>query len=373
MAMGNAFGPVARGEGALFYNPAGLVQFDLDLKAEASVGLEGERGKFAQDTFALSGGTGLSGVPKLATYMDTYAGTIQRYNAQLLESAVANLGYMNLGFGVANLDSYRYSLDFSGVSADGNLLNDVLSANEDRVRMQIAGAAVKLGKGKVLLGVSAKTFRYSERGDTLDFTTLTTAPKSLDFSFSGVTYPTVTTYDLGMLYRLEFWSALKPQMSLTAFNVGGTTLKRNGTTLDVPASYNWGFAFGPDTGVIHWLASVEVEDISDALKVTDRGTGANLTLQCNDPTRTQTCVNQPRSTTQRLHMGFEIGAFRTPTGNNIISLRAGNNRGYATYGAELNLWALRILYARGADNLGFKNNIDKFDFVGYQVGIALAW
>ncbi len=381
MAMGNAFGPIARGESALFYNPAGLAQYDLDLKVEGSVAVEGKSLKFAEDSAALAGGGSVGGGsnPDVEKYLKTYAGSVQRYNLQLLESAVANLGYLNMGFGAANLDSYRFSLDFTGMSSDGllvtddGLLNDSIAASEDRLRLQTAGVAFKFGKGKVLLGIAPKSFRYSERSAAFSPTLQDILDQKLPFHFGGENFPTATTYDLGMLYRLEFWPALKPQMSVTAYNVGGVKLKGSNTTLEVPASYNWGFAFGPDTGFIHWIASVEIEDVTDALKVTDRGTGANKQLECNDPTRTETCVNQPRSLTQRLHTGFEIGAFRTPTGNNVISLRAGSNRGYLTYGAELNLWILRILYAHAVDNLGFKNNIDKFEFVGYQVGVAVAW
>jgi hypothetical protein len=381
MAMGNAFGPVARGEGALFYNPAGLAQFDLDLKAEASLAVQGKSLQFAEDTAALtsSGGVSAGSSPSTEKYLKTYAGTTQRYNAQLLQSAVANLGYINLGFGVADLDSYRVKLDFTGMSSDGLLatddaqLNDTLSAAEDRLRQQTAGLAFKLGKGKVLLGVATKTFRYSEKSASFAPTVQDILSKNLPFHFAGENFPSTTTYDLGMLYRVEFWSALKPQWSLTAFNVGGATLKGVGTTVEVPASYNWGFAFGPDTGIVHWLVSVEVEDLTDALKFTDTGTGANKFLSCEDPARTQTCVNQPRSLTQRTHVGAEIGIIRTPTGNNLFSVRAGSNRGYATYGLELNLWYLRLLYTRASDNLGYQDHVDKFDFVGYQAGIALAW
>lgn len=374
LAMGNAFGPIARGETALFYNPAGLAQYDLDLKAEGSIGLTGESGRFAQDTYALTGGSGVS-APDLQKYLETYESTTQRYNAQVLLSGVANLGQFGWGIGGANLDSYRYQLAFTDpMATPGNVLDDRLTATESRVRMQTAAVAFKLAKGKALIGLAAKSFTYSEQSDTIVWDAATVASGEIDFTFAGPTYPAATAYDVGLLYRMEFWPALKPQMSLTAYNVGGVTLKKTGEdTLEVPASYNIGFAFGPDTGFVHWLISAEIEDVSGALKVTDRGSGANATLSCTDLARTETCVNQPRTLLQRSHLGAEIGFWRTPTGNNIISLRAGNNRGYFTYGWEINLWALRLLYARGADNLGWKDSNDKFDFTGYQVGVALAW
>jgi hypothetical protein len=366
MAMGNAFGPIARGEGALFYNPAGLAQFDLDLKAEYSIGLAGTE-KFALDTYGTLGSNPSN--QELLDYLERYAGTTQRFNLQTLSSAVANLGYTNLGVGWGGLDAYRYSLKFDDAGTAGNILDDSLVVSEARLRLQTGAVAFKLGKGKVLLGVAAKSFKYSEKAQVLPYPTIIASGK-LEFDPVGEAYPTATAYDLGMLYRAEFWPTLKPQLSVTGYNVGGVELKGKAETVEVPASYNIGFSFGPDTGIVHWLVSVEVEDVSDALKVTDFG---GSPLGCKDPLRTLTCVNQPRSLTQRTHLGGEVGLWRTPTGNNIISLRAGSNRGYATYGAELNLWILRLLYAKGADNLGWKDNPDKFEFTGYQAGFAVAW
>lgn len=369
LAMGNAFGPIARGENALFYNPAGLAQYDFDLKAEYSANVAGTK-KFALDTYNL---TQSASTQDYIDYLTRYEGTTQRFNYNTLLSGVANLGYANVGFGWGSLDGYRYTLDFVDAGNPGDPTDDILNIKEDRLRLQSGAVGFKLDKGKVLLGIAAKSFKYSERTQSIPYLQLI-ASNSLDFNPTGPVYPTATSYDLGMLYRMEFWPALKPQMSLTAYNVGGVTLKKSGfDTLDVPASYNIGFAFGPDTGPVHWLVSAELEDVSDALKVTDTGSGANAGLSCTDPARTETCTNQPRSLLQRTHLGAEIGFWRTPTGNNIISLRAGNNSGYFTYGAELNFWIVRLLYARGAENLGWKDNTDKFDFTAYQAGVALAW
>ncbi|HEX7926479.1 MAG TPA: hypothetical protein VF678_02740 [bacterium] len=370
LAMGNAFGAIARGEDALFYNPAGLAQFNFDLKAEYSAGFSGSE-KFALDTYnATSNATN----QELLDYLNRYTGTTQRFNANTLLSAVANLGYTNFGFGFGALDSHRYSLTFidDGLAPNIGDPNDHLAVADDRLRMQSAAVAFKLGNGKILLGLAAKPFTYSEGSTSVQYGSIS---GNLDLDISGKDFASATTYDLGMLYRLEFWPALKPQASLVAYNIGGGELKNKVTqeVVQVPPSYNVGFAFGPDTGFVHWLVSFELEDITDALKTTDFGSGMNAGLACNAITRTQSCVNQPRSLLQRTHIGGELGFWRTPTGNNILNLRAGNNRGYFTYGAEVNLWALRILYAKGADNLGWQDSPDKFDFTAYQIGFGFAW
>lgn len=371
MAMGNAFGAIARGENALFYNPAGLAQFDFDLKAEYSAGLAGSE-KFAFDTYDVSDNATQA---ELTKYLTKYTGTTQRFNTNTYMNAVANLGYANVGVGYGSIDSHRYTLDFQDLGPSGFDLADSLTITDSRLQMQSAAVGFKLGKGKVLLGVAAKPFTYSE-GTTgaLVYGTVI-ASGSIDLDINNNDFASGTAYDLGMLYRMEFWPALKPQASLVAYNIGGGELKNKVTqeVVQIPTSYNVGFAFGPDTGFVHWLVSFELEDITDALKPTDFGSGINAGLPCNSLSRTQTCVNQPRSLLQRTHIGGELGFWRTPTGNNVLSLRAGNNRGYFTYGAELNLWALRILYAKGADNLGWQDSPDKFDFTAYQIGFGFAW
>jgi hypothetical protein len=349
MAMGNAFAAVARGEDALLYNPAGLVLYDFDLKAEYSVGFQGESGTFAQDTYALMGGTGVS-APQMQTYLTKYQGTTQRYNYQTFGSGVANLGYLNFGFGAGSLDSHRYAFTF-GALVPGN----GLTITDLNAKMQTGGVAFKLGNGKALLGIAAKSVDYTNNTAFLDYTLI---GNSLNPTFTATQYAPAGLYDLGLLYRVEFWPSMRPQLGITAFNVGGTTLKGptpSTQAFDVPASYNIGLSLGPETPVVHWLLSIEYEDVTDALRVWD-GT-----------------VNQPRSATQRTHAGLEIGLIRTPTGNNMFNLRAGTNGSHLTYGWEVNLWVLRLLYATGKQDLGYNGKPDVFNFTGYQVGIALAW
>jgi len=355
-AMGNAFSAAARGEAALQYNPAGLAQYDLDLKADASITLMEEKGNFINDTLKVSSGTPTS--QDVLNYLKKYDGTTQNYVLQTFPSAVANLGMFDVGFGVGNLTTQRFKLQFVST---GVLTNDSLVVSEDQAQESLAGAGVKLFSGKALFGVTAKTVRYSETNATLSFAQMISGGK-IDLAPSATDYRTATAYDAGFIYRMEILPELKPQWSVTAYNVGGYQLK--GTTpagvpqkVQVADTYNLGFALQPDVAFVHFLVTGEVEDVTESIKVQD----ANG-------------VNQPRSLEQYYHAGVEAGLFKTPTGNNLVSVRAGSNRGYLTYGAELNLWGfLRAVYTNGTDNVGFKGSPNLFRFQAYQIAIGAAW
>jgi hypothetical protein len=356
LAMGNAFSAVARGEAALQYNPAGLAQPDLDFKVDASLTLMEEKGNFINDTLAVSSGSPTS--QDVLNYLKKYDGTTQTYVLQTFPSAVVDLGSLYVGFGAGNLDVQRYKLQFIST---GVLTNDSLVVSADRAQIALASVGFKLFSGKAFLGVTAKNVRYSEKSATLSFGQMISGGK-VDLTPAGTDYGTTSAYDAGFIYRLEILPELKPQWSLTAYNVGGYKLSgpdASGVTqtVQVADTYNFGFSIQPDLGFVHILMSAEVEDVGGAVKVQD----ANG-------------VNQPRAQEQYFHAGIEAGVIQTPTGNNLFSLRAGSNRGYLTYGAELNLWGfLRAVYTNGTDNLGFKGNPTIFRFEAYQLALGVAF
>jgi hypothetical protein len=361
LAMGNAFGAAARGEAALQYNPAGLALYDFDLKVDASVTFMEETGSFITDTLAISSGNPSN--QDVLNYLNKYDGTTQNYVLQTYPSAVFNLGFVNFGFGVGNLDVQRYTLDFQST---GVLLNDTLVVSEDRAQIGLGGVGFKLFDGKAFFGVTAKQVRYSETSQSIPFATVVAASK-LDLNLQGTNYNQVTAYDAGFIYRVEWFPLLKPQWSITGYNLGGYKLTGtdqtpgatfgNTNTLEVPDTYNFGFSLQPDFGPVHILMTLELEDLGGAIKVQD----ANG-------------VNQPRADEQRVHAGAEIGIWKTPTGNNVLNLRAGSNGGYLSYGAEINLFGwLRAVYTYGTENNGYKGNPTIFQFEGYQVALGFAW
>jgi hypothetical protein len=314
-----------------------------------------EKGNFISDTLKVS-----SGSPSQATilnYLERYDGTTQQYVLQTFPSVIGNFGFADFGIGAGNLDVQRYKLQFVST---GNLPNDSVNLSEDRAQIALGSAALKLGGGKVLLGVTAKTVRYSELTSSQTYAQIEASGK-LDLTGSTVTYGEVPAYDAGILYRMEWLSSLRSQWSLTAYNIGGYTLSglNNGVKqiVYVPDTYNFGFALQPEAGPIHMVLSLEVEDLLASIKVQD----ANG-------------VNQPRADEQRLHAGIEIGVFKTPTGNNWLNVRAGSNRGYLTYGAEVNFggWT-RLVYVNGTDDNGYRGHPAIFQFEAYQIAIGGAF
>ncbi len=364
LAMGNAFGSVARGEAALQYNPAGLALYEFDLKVDVSGTFMQEKGNFITDTQKVSSGN--PSQQDVQDYLTKYDGTTQNFVVQTFPSAVFNLGFINFGFGGGNLDVQRYKLDFQSTGA---IQNDQLVLSENRAQIGLGGIGFKLFSGKAFFGATAKTVRFSETSQTIPFAQFFggTGTK-IDLNLQGTNYNETAAYDAGFIYRVEWLPQLKPQWSVSAYNIGGYTLKGTdqdpqsptfGTvnTVQVPDTYNFGFSLQPDIGFVHMLFSVELEDLGGAIKVQD----ANG-------------VNQPRADEQRIHAGAEIGLIKTPTGNNLFSLRVGSNRGYETYGAELNLWGfLRAVYTNGTDNNGYKDHPVLFRFEAYQVALGIAW
>jgi len=353
IGMGNAFGAVARGENALVYNPAGLAQTNLGVKVEYGITLAGSP-KFLGDTYALMGGSGFS-APGMLNYLNSYAGTTQSLLVQTFLSGVVNMGQVGFGAGYGSLATDRFNFAFGPAS------NLSLDPTAQHMGTDVGAAAFKLFQGKVILGVAGKTLAYSEQSmsQPLSLATLLTS-SSLKLTFNKSSYPTQATYDAGILYRSEAWSALRPQWSFVAFNVPsvtfkGTNSKGVASQVEVQPSYNLGLSMSPKWPLVHLLFAAELEDLGSAIKLDPAGTIA-------------------RSAEQRTHFGLELGFLETPFGNNVLSARAGSNRGLFTYGYEVNLWSyLRLVYAKGQDDLGWEGAPNVVDFEAYQLALAIAW
>ncbi|MDH4225367.1 MAG: hypothetical protein OEW12_06950 [Deltaproteobacteria bacterium] len=356
MAMGNAYGPVARGEGALLYNPAGLAQFDADVKLEASLAAESGSIPFLQDTFALFGGPGVSS-PTMVKYLTKYHGTIQDFRYQTFHSIVINLAKFYSGFGYATMTNKRYSLQFQDTVANGTVdPGDTLIWNETYLSAQFVGGALALWDGKLLMGATQKQISYEEKPTAVTYASLL-ASGSLSTTAVGTTYQTKPR-DLGMLYRMEAFSSLRGMWSLTALNLGGATLTSPTGNLNSPLMVNTGLSFAPKFGPLELILAGEVEDILDAGRVWN----PVLLKGFN------------RSLAQRTHYGAELGLFQTTTGNHIFSVRGGYNRGLPVYGAEINLFSvLRVAYVHFQDDWGYKGAPARTKTTALHVGIGFGF
>lgn len=351
LAMGNAFGPIARGENALLYNPAGLAQRTFDVKAEASLVLEGEAGPFFSDTQKQ-----LSANPtpaELQQYLSNYLGESNSYRAQTFINAVATLGFVGVGAG--QMKQLRYRFSFTDNAPAGYDAGDSIDLTKDSLDLNVASGAFKLLDGQMLLGATLKSFTFKRETASQTFGSATT----IDLATTGPSYK-ASGYDLGMIWRLESFSFFRPQWSLVAHNVGGITLQNSTTptAYDVPATYNVGIALNPPMPLpfLHLLLAFEYEDVTNAVKIRDLGT------------------DHSRTVTQRLHYGVELGIWETSTGNNVLNVRYGRNRGGLTYGAEINLWsALRIAYVNYEDDFGYDGKADVHKFQALQATLGIGF
>jgi hypothetical protein len=368
LAMGNAFGPIARGETALQYNPAGLVQYKFDVKLDASLAVEGEAGPFFQDTFDMISGSPSS--TDVQNYLAKYLGTSQFYRAQTFANVVANLAAFNVGLGGGVLSQTRYGFTFDDTVVNGTLdPGDTLILDEQSLDITLASFAFQIFEGKLLMGITLKNFTFANKTASDTFGNII-ASGNIELTTAGATYAG-SGYDLGFIYRLEnlfgfssLAAALRPQASLVANNLGGITLQKPGfTTIEVPASYDVGFAINPELpwSPVHLLIAVQAEDVTGAIPVSEQVSPGVF-------------VDHDRSSTQRLHYGAELGIWATSTGNHILNFRLGQNRGLNSTGFELNLFSgMRLLYTRYQDDFGWDGQKDKHTFQAAQLSLGFAF
>ena len=174
LAMGNAFTPVARGENALLYNPAGLVQYRLDVKIEGSLVLEGEAGPFLRDTYNVF--TSSPAGQEVQDYLTRYDGTPTKYyRTQTFLNGVANLAAFNIGLGAGLLSQTRYGMTFIDNAPVGYDDGDQLQLDEQKLDMKLAAFGFQIFEGQLLMGVAFKNFTFEDKTFTDTFGTIVTS------------------------------------------------------------------------------------------------------------------------------------------------------------------------------------------------------
>lgn len=350
--MGNAFGAVARGENAMLYNPAGLAQFFLDFKTEASGSAESQKKvKDIRETLKY-----LRVCPdsdQMEAYLREQLGKEQEVRSTVFVNSVADLAEWGFGLGIGHFEQSSYRLRFEDRPPTGFDLSDRVNVRREKLRMRIASFALPLFERQLLAGFSYRRLNYFLSEAEQDYRS-TILHRKLKPNLPNVEYKG-SAYDFGLIYRLQQPRYLRTQLSLVGYNLGATELKgsTNLTEFTTPASFNFGVAMQPYIGPWRLLISLDMEDISKKLLV-DLGNGT-----------------KERSLAQRMHFGIEMGVKTQSTGNHLFNLRIGSNRGLFTWGVELNLFSvLRIIYTRWQDDLGNKEQKIKrrYNSAGIVVG-----
>lgn len=200
--------------------------------------------------------------------------------------------------------NFAARLSDEGVAIGANLAREITIQGLDNntqifqrnERIQQVGLSIPLGKGQWVLGLAG---RGIERRDATS--DATQVPQ-----FGA--YESGTAADIGLLFRF----AGRNTLGLVVQNAGGTDI---GPTPDAePQELHLGWSADWELGLLRLVPALDV-----------RG------------------VNTTRDEKNRVHAGVEFGLFPNSTGGNLLSLRAGSNRGYPTQGAELNFFNRSLL------------------------------
>lgn len=301
LGMGGAFTAVADDENAVFYNPAGLDRVPAwglgVVNPLVEVGEDGlDFARDAQDTDFDDAG-------EVTDLLRDYVGTSEHYRAALFPHFV--MRHLELGV-------------LAQVSATLQPNNRVFPET-DVAALQTLSAHLGTGfgffEGRLRLGAAAK-YVQAHRLDEVYTVEHIAAPDFRDRVEDDLEEGRGFGVDLGAMVTAPV--ALEPTLGLTVLNVGDTNL---GDAGELPQQINLGVS------VHHRFSWLEVTGAADWVDVTTR-------------------VGEDDDPYKRLHFGVES---RFPK---VLSIRGGLYQGYATLGATVDLWALRLDYATYAEELG---------------------
>ena len=301
LGMGNAFTAVANDENAIFYNPAGL----NNIEGFGSFGLINPGIEISESVLDLvkeMQDIDTNNVNDITALFREYIGVHQHMRAYAMPHVTTH------NFGLAVLGQGRVDAEFRNPVnpyADVNIAMDVVP---------VIGGAYGFYKGRLKLGLTAKMIMREGINKTYDATDV--AAENFD-PMDDMKDGSGTGFDLGAIYDFGPDYRLHPAIGLTVQNVGGVDLGDAGEELQ---RVNIGFGLIFD-GPVDMLAAVDYVDIT-----------AN--------------AGDDKDLPKRLHIGIEL---KLPI---LLSIRTGINQGYPTYGATLNLKAVKIEYAAYSEELG---------------------
>lgn len=326
LGMGGAYTAVGGDAEGVFYNPATLYDmgFQLDLINPL----------VEVDQNAMDLSTDLQDAMDLPT--DT-----ERTNA-LLDIAEANTG-KPLHFRVALFPSVavkNFVVGFLGQGeADARLHNQTSRIVEVQGNYEygpIGGASFSLPVTGLRLGIAGKYISRTSVNE--EFSVNEIAADNFDIADYQVDNSDVS-FDVGLLYELPVLTTLKPRVGISVLDITDLDFKEGGK---IPQRINIGASM---TANLPFLAEVilaaDYEDIGKAYEQDD-------------------------STWKRVHLGGEFGLL-----DRHVLVRAGLNQGYPTYGAELDIWLIRLGYTFYSEEMGAYAGQDKDD--RHLVQLTLGW
>lgn len=307
LGMGNAFTAISDDENALFYNPAGLAEI-----AALSVGLINPILEASKSSFDLcndSEDIETDDSAQVADLLREYVGEHQHMRAGL---------FPHVGFNVAQ---FGVMIGYLGqATLDAEIRNPVWPETETRYIADhgpLGGLGVPLASTNIRIGAAVK---YIQR-ESLDeiYTAMDIADDNFEDQFEDdLEKGSALAFDLGVLYTFPFDWPVKTHVGLAVQNLPEMDF---GDARDQQTQTNIGLALEKSFFKCKLLGALDYRDLTHALGEDD-------------------------DIPKRLHMGLE---FKLPK---ILSVRAGLNQGYFTYGLTLDFWIIKLDLASYTEEVG---------------------
>jgi hypothetical protein len=307
LGMGNAFTAISDDENALFYNPAGLAEISA-----FSMGLINPIMEVSESTIDLyndSEDIDTDDSGQVADLLREYIGEHQHARISLFPYVgfpVAQCGVMIGYLGQATLDAEVRNPAWP--EADTSYIAD---------HGPLAGVGGRIASSDIRIGATVK---YINR-ESLDevYTATDIADDDFDDQFeddlekgSGI------ALDLGALYTLPFNWPVQTHIGLTVQNLPEMDF---GDAQDQPTQTNIGFALEKGISKFKLLGALDYRDLTHA-------------------------IGEDDDIPKHLHLGLEL---QLPK---ILSVRAGLNQGYVTYGLTLDFWIVKLDLASYSEEVG---------------------
>jgi hypothetical protein len=307
MGMGNAFTAISDDENALFYNPAGLAEISA-----FSIGLINPIIEVSESTIDLyndSGDIDTNDSGQVADLLREYVGEHQHSRVSLFPYVgfnVAQCGVMIGYLGQATLDAEVRNPAWP--EAETSYIAD---------HGPLAGVGGRIASSNIRIGATVK---YINR-ESLDevYTATDIADDDFEDQFEDdLENGSDIALDLGVLYTLAFNWPVKTHIGLTVQNLPEMDF---GEAQDQQTQTNIGFALEKSFGKYKLLGALDYRDLTHA-------------------------IGEDDDIPKRLHMGLEL---QLPK---ILSVRAGLNQGYFTYGLTLDFWIVKLDLASYSEEVG---------------------
>lgn len=297
LAMGNAFTAVSNDENAVFYNPAGLGSVK-----SGRIELLPPLIEYSQNMLELGNEISNIDTNNISGTVDT----LRKYVGKNMRGRVSVFpNYTKKNFEIGFLENSSFEGEVRQPSYP--YINAKIKSDAGLV----AGIArsYSVNSQKLQIGISGKIIQ--RRGLNKRYTAVDLSNQNYKFENDLKTGVGIGV-NLGAIYTVARLP-LKPSFGLSIRNIGGMGFGKAGIARQ---SVNLGMAFNRKLGPVPLTVAFDYVDILGG------------------------------GTPKRLHVGMEADLIR------ILTLRAGLNQGYLTYGALIDLWILQLEYAAYTEEVG---------------------